>query len=58
MVELLVIGVLGGVLLAAFLWVVIYRAVGNLFDWVILTFGNPDAVKEVKRRRGWDSDEG
>lgn len=49
--------VVGGVLLAAFVWIVIFRAMGNLIDWVILTFGNPEAVERLKRERGWPSKE-
>ena len=55
MLELLVIAVVGGVLLAGLVWVVIYKAVGNVFDWLILTFGNPEAVERLKRERGWTS---
>jgi hypothetical protein len=33
---------------------VVWHATGNLIDWVILTFGNQEAVKDLKRRRGWD----
>jgi hypothetical protein len=37
--------------LALFTMNVIYRAMGNLIDWLILTFGNEEAVRELKRRR-------
>lgn len=57
MLELLIIGVIGGVLLAAIVWIVIYRAMGNVFDWLILTFGNPEAVDRLKRERGWNGSE-
>lgn len=57
MIEFLVLAVVGGVLLAAFVWIVIFRAMGNLIDWVILTFGNPEAVERLKRERGWPSKE-
>ncbi len=30
---------------------VVSRATGNLFDWVVLTFGNDDAVKNLKDRQ-------
>lgn len=30
---------------------VVWVATGNLFDWVVQTFGNEDAVEEVRRRR-------
>ncbi len=36
------------------LWTLISRAVNNAFDWFILTFGNDDAVRKLKRERGWD----
>jgi hypothetical protein len=53
MFEFLAIALVGSVLLAAFVWLVIYRAMGNLIDWVILTFGNAEAVERLKRERGW-----
>ena len=56
MIEFLVIAVLGGLLLAGISWVVIWRAVGSVFDWVILTFGNEGAVERLKRERGWDTE--
>lgn len=31
------------------IWKVISLAVGNLFDWLILTFGNEEAVERLKR---------
>lgn len=62
MIEFLVIAVVGGLLLAVVLmvliWAIVGRAVGNLLDWLILTFGNPDAVEEVKRRRAGESSRG
>jgi len=33
---------------------VVWHASGNLIDWIIYTFGNEDAVKDLKRRRGWN----
>ena len=30
---------------------VVSSAAGNLIDWAILTFGNEEAVRELKRRR-------
>ena len=42
--EWLIGAVIGGTVLAAVLWVTIYRVVGgaadNLFTWLIETFGN------------------
>lgn len=51
MIELVVIGVIGGIALVLPLWILIYKAMGNLVDWLILTFGNADAVEQLKRRR-------
>lgn len=31
------------------IWKVISSAVDNLFDWLILTFGNKEAVERLKR---------
>lgn len=42
--------VLLSVLLAAFIMIVIYRAMGTLIDWLILTFGNEEAARQVRRR--------
>ena len=57
MIEFVVIAVLGGLLLAVvamwLIWAIVGRAAGNLFDWLILTFGNPQAVERLKRERGW-----
>lgn len=61
MIEFVVIAVVGGVLLAGLvmtlIWAIVAPAVGNLIDWVTLTFGNPEAVERVKRERGWTSEE-
>lgn len=54
MLEFLLIAVVGGLLLGAFVWIVIFRAMGNLIDWIILTFGNAEAVERLKRERGWE----
>lgn len=35
--------------IAITIWKVISLAVGNLFDWLILTFGNEEAVERLKR---------
>jgi hypothetical protein len=51
--EFLAIAVIGSVFLAAFAWIVIYRAMGNLIDWLILTFGNEESVRRVKSEKGW-----
>ena len=55
MIETLLLVLFGSVVLAAAVWLVIYKAMGNLIDWVILTFGNPEAVARLKRERGWNS---
>ena len=53
--ELLVIAVLGGVLLAVVLLrliqVVTFRAVDNLIDWLVYTFGSDEAVKRRANAR-------
>lgn len=38
-------------LFAAFMMMIIYGARGNAIDWLILTFGNEEAVRQVRRRR-------
>ena len=52
--ELLVGAVVAGVLLAAALWVIVWRivsrAVDNGLDWLIHTFGNERAAKEVEEK--------
>ncbi len=58
--ELLIAAVVGGVLLAAVLmtviWKVVSRAVDNGLDWLIHTFGNEQAAREVEER--WREKEG
>lgn len=53
--ELLVIAVLGGIFLAVVLFrliqVVTYRAVDNLIDWLVYTFGSDEAVRRRARDR-------
>jgi hypothetical protein len=48
--ELLIAAVVAGVVFAVALMVVIYRAVGAAFDWLIYTFGNERAAREVEER--------
>lgn len=47
--ELLLIAVIGGIFLAVVLLrliqVVTFRAVDNLIDWLVYTFGSDDAVR-------------
>lgn len=54
--EIVVGGVVGGILLALILWKVIYDVVGsatnNLIRWAIYTFGNDDAAHRQKERDG------
>ena len=54
--ELLLAGVIAGVLLALALarviWVVVSQAVDNLLDWATLHFGNERAVREVQEKHG------
>lgn len=54
LVLLLLLMVLVSGALAITLWKVINRAVENAFDWFTLTFGNEDAVRRLRRERGWD----
>jgi hypothetical protein len=54
MLEFIVAGIVLGVLFAGFIWVVIGRAVDHAFDWIILTFGNAEAVERLNQQRGWD----
>jgi hypothetical protein len=48
---------LAGVVFAIVVMIVIYRAMSNLIDWLILTFGNADAVARLKRDRVWSSED-
>lgn len=52
--ELLIVAVVGGVLLAlgmmAVIWKVVSRAVENGLDWLIHTFGNERAALEVEEK--------
>jgi len=58
-VSLLLVAVaaLAGVVFAIVVMIVIYRAMSNLIDWLILTFGNADAVARLKRDRVWSSED-
>jgi hypothetical protein len=55
-VELIIAGVVGGILLALILWKVIYDVVGgathNLIRWAVYTFGNDDAVRRQREEDG------
>ncbi len=52
--ELLIIAVLGGITLPIVLMVVIWKIVSpateNLLDWLIHTFGNERASKEIEAK--------
>ena len=52
--ELLIAAAVAGVLLAAALWLVLWRvvsrAVDNGLDWLIHNFGNEDAAKRVEEK--------
>jgi hypothetical protein len=48
--ELLIAAVVAGIVFAVAIMVVIYRAVGAAFDWLIYTFGNERAAREVEER--------
>lgn len=51
--ELLIFGVIvlvGGAALAGAIWLVIWKATGNMFDWLIHTFGNERAAAEIEEK--------
>ena len=52
--ELLIAALVGGILLAGAVMVVIWKvvsgAVGNGLDWLIHTFGNERAAREVEEK--------
>ena len=52
--ELLIVAAIGGVFLAAVLMTVIWKIVSpateNLLDWLIHTFGNERAAREVEEK--------
>lgn len=62
--ELLILAVVGlvvGAAIAVTVWIVIWRATGNAFDWLIHTFGNERAAAEIEkkwREKESDSKEG
>ena len=39
-----------GIVAALVIFVVLYRAMSNLIDWIIYTFGNGRAVRELEQR--------
>ena len=51
--DLLMLGavMIAAVVFAGVVLVIVYRAMGTLIDWLILTFGNDDSAHAVKRRR-------
>lgn len=53
--ELLIVAVIGGVFLAGVvmtvIWHVVSPATENLLDWLIHTFGNERAAREVEEKR-------
>jgi hypothetical protein len=59
-VELLIAAVVGGVLLTValmtVLWKIVSAAVDNGLDWLIHTFGNESAAREVEEK--WRDKEG
>ena len=52
--EMIIAGILGGILLAVLLmkliWIVVSGAVENGLDWLIHTFGNERAAREVEEK--------
>ncbi len=51
--AMLVLTLVAGVVGAGTVFIVLYRAVSNLVDWIIVTFGNA-SVEEVERPRPSD----
>jgi hypothetical protein len=51
-----VLALVGGALFAGVVWVVIWKATGNAFDWVIHTFGNVRAATQIEEK--WRNREG
>ena len=53
--EIIIAGVIAGVLLAVallkVLWVVVSRAVDNLLSWAIYNFGNEEAVRRWREEK-------
>ncbi|GEM_PF-3862073 len=49
--ELLIAAAVLGVVPAVVVWIVIWRATGTAFDWLIETFGNQEAAERVRKRR-------
>lgn len=53
--ELLIVVVIGGVFLAfvlmSVIWKIVSPATDNLLDWLIHTFGNERAAKDVEEKR-------
>jgi hypothetical protein len=41
-----------GIVLAWLVFAVLFRAVSNLFDWAVLTFGNESSVADLRCPRG------
>lgn len=55
--ELVVFGIIVLVgSLAGAIWIVIWKATGNAFDWIIHTFGNERAAAEIEEK--WRRQEG
>ena len=48
--ELLIAAGVLGVVLAVAVWIVIWRATGTIFDWLIETFGNQESAERVRKR--------
>ncbi|MDP9067400.1 MAG: hypothetical protein M3N53_03490 [Actinomycetota bacterium] len=51
--ELIVIGIVilvGSVVLAGAIWIVIWKAMGNILDWIIHAFGNERAAAEIEEK--------
>lgn len=52
--ELLIVAVIAGAVVAVVVAWIIWRAVGNALDWLIHTFGNEEAAERIRRK--WNSE--
>lgn len=57
MTTVLVAGLIAGIVLSIVVIIVLYRAISNVLNWAILTFGNDESARRVKEKRG-GNDEG
>lgn len=55
LVIVLVVGMALAIAVVVTILKLVWHATGNLLDWLIYTFGNEDAAREVKKR--WETDD-